>query len=344
MKINENIIPTISVIVPVYNASKFLRESVESILNQTFLELEVILIDDGSSDNSLQVCMEYQSKDSRVRVFHQNNSGVSSARNYGLEMALGEFIFFADSDDLLEINAIDILYSAIKEYDGDLVCASYYRLFSNGNKMPVCFEGNIKLSNEAFASLCYSKNLPIILGSCWGKLYRKSIINHYKLKFPIEASCYEDNIFNIAYYSKINCAVVLKDCIYNYRENLGSISFHPKKNIIDDFIRTSEKRKLFWKSLSIFDDHKFATRVIAQGAYLLRYVICRQSQYLTKLCIVDYMLSNKLIIHCVSSSHVALCSTNKEKFYIAIMKTKSPKIITLLFLFMDWLQGRNKKI
>ena len=114
--------PQISVIVPVYNAEKYLHRCIDSILAQTFSDFELLLIDDGSKDNSGRICDEYAAKDSRIRVFHKKNGGVSSARNMGLDNAKGDWITFVDSDDWVKQ---DYLYSMISQPDADLIMSSF---------------------------------------------------------------------------------------------------------------------------------------------------------------------------------------------------------------------------
>ena len=136
--------PLVSVIVPVYNVEKYLEECCDSILNQTYKNLEIILIDDGSDDNSPKICDSYKEKDSRVKVIHQKNSGVSSARNNGIKNSCGDFIIFADSDDKLEKNMCEKAVEALSQ-NTDAVFFGYKRTDKNmsvvGEHIPVCGGG-----------------------------------------------------------------------------------------------------------------------------------------------------------------------------------------------------------
>ena len=129
--------PAISVIVPVYNTEKYLDECIQSILNQSFTNFELLLIDDGSTDRSGAICDQYAAKDERVRVFHKENGGVSSARNVGLDEAKGEWIAFVDSDDYLLSNALDLITDLENE---DFVICSYQRFIENQNPLSVIYE------------------------------------------------------------------------------------------------------------------------------------------------------------------------------------------------------------
>ena len=117
----------ISVIMPVYNAQKYLEESLNSILCQTFDDFELIIIDDGSTDNSYEICERYKEKDERIIVIHQINQGPSVARNIGIKKAIGKYIVFCDSDDILDKNALSLLYNAMEKYNADLAICGYSR-------------------------------------------------------------------------------------------------------------------------------------------------------------------------------------------------------------------------
>lgn len=125
--------PTISVIIPVYNAEKYLRRCIDSVLSQTFTDFELLLIDDGSKDKSGAICDEYAAKDSRVRVFHKENGGVSSARNMGLDNACGNYIAFVDADDWIDGNMYYEMFAAINESKSDIVCCDYLYEYENGD-------------------------------------------------------------------------------------------------------------------------------------------------------------------------------------------------------------------
>ena len=124
----------ISVIIPVYNVEKFIEQSIKSVLNQTYKNLEIILVDDGSTDSSGSICDEYSKKDKRIKVIHQDNKGLSGARNSGLDIATGKYIMFLDSDDYFENNSCEILYSEIEKKQADYVIGNYIHTKYNGEK------------------------------------------------------------------------------------------------------------------------------------------------------------------------------------------------------------------
>ena len=176
----------ISVIVPVYNCEKYLDRCIESLINQTYKNIEIILINDGSKDNSLEICNKWQKNDNRIIVINKENGGVSSARNKGLEIAKGKYISFIDSDDYLDINC----YNTLLENNGnyDVIVFNYYYDFINYKKVGITNFGNGKFEYELFR-----KNS--IQGYACNKLYKSEIIN--KIRFDEKIKICEDLLFNI---------------------------------------------------------------------------------------------------------------------------------------------------
>ena len=123
-----------SVIVPIYNVEKYLSRCIDSVLSQTFADFELILVDDGSPDNCPEICDKYAQKDHRIKVVHKENAGLGMARNLGVEVATGDFICFIDSDDFIEEECLNAMYSAAEENKVDLVICDYYKYFENGQK------------------------------------------------------------------------------------------------------------------------------------------------------------------------------------------------------------------
>lgn len=184
--------PKISVIVPVYNSERYLHKCIDSILTQTFKEFELLLIDDGSKDNSGTICDEYAAKDSRVCVFHKENGGVSSARNLGLDNATGEWITFVDADDWLDNKYFDYLLNLTKE-SNELIISYPIYVYKDGNiKTPQYPCNNITQKN--FEDILIQNDLHLYT-SPWGKLYSHDIIRRHKLRFCEQMHIGEDLLF-----------------------------------------------------------------------------------------------------------------------------------------------------
>lgn len=182
--------PVFSIIVPVYKTEQYIEKCVTSILNQTYKDFELILIDDGSPDRCPQMCDEYQKLDPRVKVIHKKNGGVSSARNCGLEIASGMFVWFVDSDDYIEPFSLQQLYEAQKEKKADLYVFNTQQIYS-------FHTADI---NQFFEKYYFT----YVLGfGPWNKLYRRKIIQKNHLKFDEQETIGEDLLFNINYYKAI---------------------------------------------------------------------------------------------------------------------------------------------
>ena len=205
--------PKISVIVPVYNAEKYLQRCVDSILAQTFTDFELLLIDDGSKDKSGEICDEYAKKDNRVKVFHKENGGVSSARNLGLDNAQGEWIAFIDGDDMLDSCGLKTLANNIY-VNTNIIIGSYYSCYGNKKQLVEIVPGSY--NSEEYVDM-------ILLGKVnvapWAKLYRKKVFSHETLNLPENIKNSEDLIMNM----RIACSqkgnvVFINKAVYNYME------------------------------------------------------------------------------------------------------------------------------
>ena len=208
--------PVVSIIVPVYNAEKFLHRCIDSILAQTYQDFELLLIDDGSKDSSGAICDEYAAQDARVRVFHKENGGVSSARNVGLDNARGEWITFVDSDDYTYpcwLENYDIEHNA----EFDLICQGFetdrdftdYYGVDNNTRHGFYFKGDIKEGLE----LLFDNN---ILGYPWCKAFKREIIKNNNLKFDISIKFKEDELFLFQYSVFANNIICTKKVGYFY--------------------------------------------------------------------------------------------------------------------------------
>ena len=208
----------ISIIVPVYNGEKYLRDCVDGILGQTVSDLEILLIDDGSTDGSGAICDAYATKDKRVRVFHKENGGVSSARNLGLDNARGEWIAFVDSDDLVTPNFCEIMMDNKSE---DLIVCSFETL---GNTEDKYILKDRCLSKKGFSIVINDYLSNIHFTTSWGKLFKKSILESCKLRFHQNINSAEDTLFVYEYLQHISSILIKSDIAYLYRQTDGGLS------------------------------------------------------------------------------------------------------------------------
>ena len=204
----------ISIIVPVYNAEKYLNRCIDSVLNQTYKNIELILINDGSTDNSLNICQDYANKDNRIKVITQENSGVAVARNKGIEVATGEYIMFLDSDDWYDDNYVLHLYKSID--NADLAIGSLIKVFDDGKT------STIKINEVDDTRYCW----PILEGlyiSCWRCIFKKELILQNKIKFTPNCRTGEDQEFTFKYMFHTKNINYDNDAIYNYYINKNSV-------------------------------------------------------------------------------------------------------------------------
>lgn len=204
----------ISVIMPVYNVEKYLAESIDSVLNQSYENFELILVDDGSTDGSSKICDEYKNKDQRIIVIHKKNGGLSSARNAGIDICKGNYIFFIDSDDTIPFNALELLWNKIRETESDLCVGNFYHGDTKEvEKLPLeCMSGKKALEN------IYNYNGCFIVA--WNKLYDKKIFDN--LRYPL-GKIHEDDFIAHIILHKASKVAFVNEAIYNYRVIQGSI-------------------------------------------------------------------------------------------------------------------------
>lgn len=221
----------VSVIMPVYNAEKTLAESAGSVLRQTYEHLELILVDDGSKDNSQEICRRLARQDARVKIICQKNAGPAAARNAGMAQMRGEFVLFADSDDHLEPDACQQMIRAIG--DQELVIAHYYFDWGAAHSDRGLLSGDRSLSEEEFLSALVRRPGSFYFSALWNKLYRASIIRRLALQFDSFLYWGEDFAFNMQYYHAVSRGVALVSApLYHYVKNAGSTSIRSLIHVV----------------------------------------------------------------------------------------------------------------
>ncbi len=221
----------ISIIVPVYNVEKYLERCMNSLLNQTYDNIEIILVDDGSPDNCPKMCDEYALKDNRVKVIHKQNAGLGFARNSGLEIANGQYIVFVDSDDYVTTDMCEKLYNAAVKNNSDVVYGGIYytdgQKINKESKVPTeqLWKEGKEFLLEMIATKPSEKNDTIIEVSVWKALFKKEIFDKYSIKFVSEREFIsEDVIFDIDYLQHATNIVIIPDAVYYYVNNPASLS------------------------------------------------------------------------------------------------------------------------
>lgn len=263
----------ISIIVPIYNVERYLRDCIDSILNQTYANLEIILVNDGSTDTSLDICKEYAVKNKNIKIVDKKNGGLSDARNAGLEKATGKYIMFVDSDDFLTPNSCELLYNAIKEHDVEFVSANF--IFTNNEGIP----WKKPMFSEKFQSRYlsideYLYSFYLINSTVWNKIFKKEFLDRNKLKFKVGLLA-EDAVFTTLAFLKAKKTYYLKDIVYYYRQretqkgNL-SISFNGSAEY---FKKVNKAYKIIYNNFKKYDQMDFYRYYYAKSVSYIFYKI-----------------------------------------------------------------------
>lgn len=253
--------PLVSVIVPVYKVEKYIKRCVESLLKQTISDVEIILVDDGSPDNSGIICDEMEATDKRIKVLHKSNGGLSSARNAGLQIATGEYVGFVDSDDDVELDMYEKMYTIAKHENVDFVMSDYKRILESGKvylKTVEIASGRYdkeKIRKEIYPQLIMGENLDYgpLLSVC-PCLYRKDFLDKHRLYFDEEVRWSEDNIFSafVGYYAD-SFYYMKGQGLYHYYQNSGTITTTYRRGAWQVYCTMNEHLQQFFDRVEDYD-------------------------------------------------------------------------------------------
>ncbi len=256
--------PLISIVIPVYNIENCISQCLESLVNQTYKNLEIICVNDGSTDGSLAILQSYAEKDERVIVIDKKNEGVSRARNDALKRATGDYLLFVDSDDWIDLDTCETVVSKTQENDVDVVIFGYMREYENASKPSSIFDGDRTFDEQQCNDELFRRILGLTgealkhpergdsLSSVWGRLYKRSLISDNNLQFEDLSviGTNEDGLMNLQIFYNVKSAVYIDKPFYHYRKNIGAT------------VATKYKEKLFsqWQILieqmqKFIDDH-----------------------------------------------------------------------------------------
>ena len=220
--------PRLSIIVPIYNVEKYLSRCIESILNQTFKDFELILVNDGSTDNCKEICEKYKRMDSRIIVANKKNGGLSSARNLGIDISKGDYIGFVDSDDFIDVHMYEILLNTINAYDSDIVICDYYKVNEYDIKKYEKMKSNNKdinvenINNIDAIERIITRDIKIVVA--WNKIYKRSLFDNLRYK---EGVICEDEFLAHRIFYKCNKVSIINQKLYYYIQRKGSIINSP---------------------------------------------------------------------------------------------------------------------
>ena len=237
----------VTIIVPIYNVEKYLKECIESIINQTYKNLEIILVNDGSTDDSLKICMNYKKKDNRIVIINKTNGGLSDARNKGIDAANGKYICFVDSDDYISSAYVELLYNEARKNNTDIVlCGIKYVNDEKKILSEYAYKKNFVKSGKELLIDYYQENgVEVIVA--WNKLYKRELFNTYRYNV---GKIHEDEFLTYKILYNLDKVSIISDKLYYYRKNDTSIvnkKFNLKRL---DLLEALENRMRFFKEKS----------------------------------------------------------------------------------------------
>ena len=249
--------PVISIIIPVYNVETKLEKCLDSILAQTFHEFELCLVNDGSTDHSLEICRKYAQLDSRVMVFDIANCGAAEARNYGLERTSAPLVMFIDSDDWLDANMIETLHDYISGgQEIDFACCAHYVELQQGETFQTSIPSAMELSKdplvcdirEGIAILESNRRFPLL----WDKIYRRNIIEQHHIRFEKQFVTGQDCDFNIKYFRHAKHCLITNQPFYHYRkEGTGSLCARYKERLYEMLSELNRRKAKLYADLGM---------------------------------------------------------------------------------------------
>lgn len=264
---SSNIRPLVSIIVPVFNAQNYLNKLINSVLMQTYTCWELILVDDGSTDNSYEICKSYSLKDKRIKVLHQQNSGPSTARNLGMRFAYGEYVNFLDSDDWIEEDFIESFKLNNRNAEMDIVISGMLQEYSNGAicDMPVPIMRVCK--EQGIADFVFAIHKISMLGWVFNKMYKTSIIRKNNLHFDENVIIREDQLFVLDFMKFTKCAASENFCKYHYVIHEGSLMTRKK----DYMLYQQVAKKVLMGFLQL--DASLKMKEYVHNSYLKEYLV-----------------------------------------------------------------------
>lgn len=320
----------VTIIVPVYNAEKYLCQCVESIINQTYDNLEIILVDDGSTDDSSTICDEYANKDSRVRVIHKRNGGVSSARNVGLDGANGVYVAFVDADDYIELDLVAKAYEAITASGADLlkfgVYEEYYattgQLVGSKAFSPKNFLADNK---EIIKAKAVELELVPLFGYMCNSFYRNCKLNSTRLNPKIKVN--EDFDFNIRYINNISCVQGIDYCGYHYAKRANeSVSTSTNPTYYQDHIRK------ITGFLKLYQGVQNMPKVVRSNVFWLytrfMYSAIARADVKCRMSVIKTIVQddNYKLFRETEFSHLSI----KQRLMVGVLQSGSPIILSIL--------------
>lgn len=273
--------PKVSVIIPVYNVEKYLKQCLDSVVNQTLEDIEIILVDDGSTDKSLDISKEYAQKDNRIKIIQQQNKGAAAARNAGLSTAQGDYLYFMDSDDFVNIDALEKSYLQISKTDSD-ICIFKYNIYDDTKEIikepDFSWDTSIIEAKETFSYIDIpDKILQICTPECFIKLYKKSFITQLGINFQEIKTC-NDVFFTYTTLIMADKITFLNETLVNYRKNHTTALSANRGKTAECIILALTKVKEYLQTQKRFDEVSEAFYIAAISNFYYELEFCNAIQ------------------------------------------------------------------
>lgn len=324
--------PLFSVIVPIFNKEEYINECIDSILNQSFNNFELILVDDGSNDNCPSICDSYKKKDSRVVAIHKENGGLVSARKAGTKIAKGEYIVCVDADDYIKNNYLNNMAIEINQNHSDIVCTGHIRLEEKKEKKirvncQTGFYSKEKIINEIYPLLIQKSDTTHFPVNIWSKAYKKELYSRIQLNVDESVKIGEDGVVSLAFIYLSNSMSIIDNCEYVYRINNKSMTsniavldpYYPKKAYYE-FIKYIDSRKYdFEAQFDRFLTHQIFSMVISQFNKEKSYLNVRKEILNT---LEDELYKNAInnaVFNCINGNVIKYILEKKYIFVIYII-------------------------
>ncbi|PLR85412.1 glycosyltransferase family 2 protein [Bacillus sp. V33-4] len=324
----------VTVAVPIYNAEKYLENCIKSVINQSFKDIQILLINDGSSDQSGEICDRYQLKDPRIKVYHNSNQGVSNTRNFAINKSDGKYICFVDADDEIDTYMVQTLHEYIENEDADMVICGHKSVYlEHKNKQivkhnPPEFNGSIIEFLERIEEFL---NTESVQGPC-GKIFKTELIKKNKIQFPKKLSFGEDTIFVYSYLSCSKKIVSIEKCFYSYmKRNNNSLSASITQDKVKIFINLYDDLQKLLNKFNIYEKQNLIEKKICLAAVSCIDEIYQTNRKLSakkRIEFISNIFSNERVIECFfKQTH-----TSKRYKLIGILVQKRLfRLLELLF-------------
>lgn len=343
--------PKVSIIVPVYNVEKYIKRCIDSLIQQTLKDIEIILVNDGSPDNCPKICDEYEETFTQIKVIHKLNGGLSDARNKGLEAATGKYVLFIDSDDWVESRILESLYCKAEQDQTDIVVCSYSIDYTNNNfsveKKISGLHSHIKNVSSAINVLEEKGMFNVV----WNKLYRRKILDDNNIQFEIDGVPGEDLLFNCEVFKKVKSVSLTSEVLYHYmREDEDTLVNKYNANLYKQVKKFNLARKNLYQYYEMDSDKNIS-------CYANKYV-----EYISS-CIPNLYRKNFKVPFKEKMNFYNLVISDSElnnyldkvrnlgefeKLFLVLIKTKSPIIMcttyNFLFLMRNYFDGLYRLI